>query len=73
MNLVEINEKVNYVNPGLPTVKDKRYLVTLQFKIRKHLWWSQMKITADDPQSAADDLLLSPEILDEMDAVSDFR
>ena len=53
MNMIElVKEKVNYVNPGLPTKKDKRYMVTLQFKIRGHLWWTRMNINADDQKLA---------------------
>ena len=54
MKIMEINEKVDYVNPALPTKKDKRYLVTLQFKIRMHTWWVRMKINAEDQQAAKD-------------------
>ena len=53
MNMMElVNESVNYINPGLHTKKDKRYTVTLQFKIRGHLWWIRMNINADDQQLA---------------------
>ncbi len=53
MNIVElVNEKVEHVNPGLPTKKDNRYMVTLQFKIRGHLWWIRMNINANDQQLA---------------------
>ncbi len=54
MNMIQelLDEKVALAKPVKTMLKDRRYLVTLYFKIKSHTWIVRMKVNADDQHQA---------------------